>query len=387
MAFERHGCRIAALCPPGHPLRFVSGVESLHRYKGLDSVGSLKAAILAEQPALIIPCDDGVVWQLHELHAHHPELRPLIERSLGSACSYPILRSRGLLLQAATELGIRVPETTKISSVEDLQAWWKDAPAVLKLDGTCGGSGVTVVRSLPEAIAVFRRISQPMAAGLAWRRRFINHDPIAVWEWRRREARSVTVQHYVQGRPANAMIACWQGEVLAIVSVEVVTAQGQTGAATVVRLVQNEEMERAARLLARKLMLHGFHGLDFVLDQQTSAAYLIELNPRCTQLGHLRLPEQGDLAGALSAKLWSRPDANSPSPTCDCIHAGTVAFFPQAFNWNPRSPFLQSGYHDVPWEEPDLVRELLRTELPERQGWNRIYHYFRTPERPKEVTF
>ena len=98
------------------------------------------------------------------------------------------------------------------------------------------------------------------------------------------------------------MIACWQGEVLGIVTVEVITSQGATGAATVVRLIRNEELRGQQPLLTRKFGLSGFHGLDFMIDGADQRRYLIELNPRSTQLGHLRLSEQGDLAGALLAR-------------------------------------------------------------------------------------
>jgi hypothetical protein len=182
------------------------------------------------------------------------------------------------------------------------------------------------------------------------------------------------------------MIACWQGELLAIVSVEVLTAQGVTGAATAVRLLQNKEMEQTARRLARELMLNGFHGLDFVIEEHTGAAYLIELNPRCTQLGHLRLPPHGDLAGAISANLWKEPESTDLDEE-NFIQEDTIAFFPQTFNWNPKSPYLRSGYHDVPWEEPALLRELLRKSWPERQWLYRIYHYYRPVKQQQEVKF
>jgi hypothetical protein len=387
MAFLRHGCRVSALCPPGHPLRFVSGIETLYLYRGLDSLRSLKAAILAAQPALIVPCDDGVVWQLHEIYAKNTELRPLIELSLGSQEAYQVIRRRGSFLQTAAELGIRVPLTATVASPADVTAHWADAPAVLKLDGTWGGSGVAIVRSLPEAQTAFRKLSQPMEAGLAWKRLLINRDPIALWSWRRRELASVTMQQFIQGRPANAMLACWQGELLSIVSVEVLTAQGATGAAIAVRLLRNEEMEEAARRLTRKFMLSGFHGLDFVLENKTGAAYLIEINPRCTQLGHLRLPGQGDLAEAISAKLWNGPmPARAPDQE-KCMRVETIVFFPQAFNWNPKSPYLRYGNNDVPWEEPALLRELLRDSWPERQWLSRIYHHYRAPKRMEEANF
>ena len=88
------------------------------------------------------------------------------------------------------------------------------------------------------------------------------------------------------------------GEVLGIVTVEVLSAQGATGAANVVRLMRNVEIETAAQLLAKRLKPNGFYGLDFIREEGTGTLYLIELNPRCTQLGHLNVSAQGDLAGA-----------------------------------------------------------------------------------------
>jgi len=383
MAFLKHGCRVAAVCPPGHPLRFVSGIESIYSYRSIDSVGSLKAAIQASGPTLIVPCDDGVVWQLHELHSKSVELQPLIERSLGAKDAYPEISDRNAFLKTADALGIRVASTRIIPSEPNLADWCWCEPAVLKRNGTSGGNGVAIVRSRAEAAEAFHSLSRPLDILTACKRWLVNRDPLALWSWRRRDTSGVTIQKFVQGRPANTMVACWDGEVLAIVTVEVLTARGSTGAATVVRLVQNEEIERAARSIARELKLNGFHGIDFILEKATGKAYLIEFNPRCTQLGHLQIPGQGDLAGAISAKLWDQP---APAPK-DCIQGNTVAFFPQAFKLNPKNPYLRCGFHDVPWEESRLLLELLRPDWPERQWLSRIYHHFRVPAPPDEVTF
>jgi predicted ATP-grasp superfamily ATP-dependent carboligase len=333
-----------------------------------------------------VPCDDGVVWQLHELHDIHNELRPLIEHSLGAREAYPNIRSRGQFLKIAADIGIRVPRTRTVAAEEELNDWDLEAPAVLKLDGTWGGEGVKIVQSRSAAMEAFRSMSRPMSAETALKRRLVNCDPIALWTWQRREIPRVTIQEFIPGRPANAMFACWKGEVLGIVSVEAISTQGATGAATVVRIVQNAEIERAARLLAGEFRLSGFHGLDFILDQQSGAAYLIELNPRSTQLGHLQVNSQIDLAGAISRKLWNDREPKPAELECP-VRGDTLAFFPQAFNWNPKSPYLRCGYHDVPWEEPALVRELLRKSWPERQWLNRLYHFFRPPKREGEVKF
>ncbi|HTJ29204.1 MAG TPA: ATP-grasp domain-containing protein [Acidobacteriaceae bacterium] len=384
MAFLRHGCRVVAICPPGHPLRFVDGIEAIHTYRGLDSLSSLEAAIRAAKPDLIAPCDDGVVWQLHRIHQSHPAHREIIERSLGPAEHYATLRSRGRFLLAAQELGIRIPETQTITTPDELRRWPSESPAVLKLDGTWGGSGVAIVRSRAEALAAFQRLSTPVSRGAVLKRWAVNRDPLALWSLHGHEESTVSIQQFIPGRPANTMMVCWNGQMLANLSVEVLSAQGATGAATVVRVIDHPEIDQAARLIAFRFQLTGCYGLDFILEEETHAAYLIELNPRATQLGHLRLEGQGDLAHSLAAHIGASID---PSETVDCAIGSTIAFFPQAFNWNPHSPYLRSAYHDVPWEQPHLVREILRPIWPERQRLYRLYHRIRPLRELAEANF
>lgn len=348
-------------------------------------MGSLARAMRDAKPDIVVPCDDGVVWQLHSLYDQHPELKTLIERSLGSPVFFSTIRSRGGLLDLGKACGLRVPKTTILNSGSDLTQWFGSPRdrVVLKLDGTWGGSGVSIVDSLEEAETVFRKLKEPLRFSYAMKRFVVNRDPLAFWSRSREQKRDVTIQEYITGRPANAMMVCLAGEVLGTVTVEVISSQGSTGAANVVRFIKNSEIARACAVLARELGLTGFHGLDFILEEGSGAAYLIELNPRCTQLGHLRLPVQGDLAGAFGARLTGK----IPLPVIEPIHGETVAFFPQAISWNPKSPYISSGYHDVPWEEPRLVRELMLEAWPNRQWPARLYHSLRPPERQVEVEY
>ena len=378
MALIRHGCKVSAVCPPGHPLKFVSGIENLYPDRG----DALKSAIADCNPDIVLPCDEGVVWQLHRLHASRPALRPLIENSLGPAEMYPIIRSRGETLRVASELGIRIPETKTLTSIEDLDSWGL-SDAVLKLDGTWAGTGVEIAHSRDQMRAAYGRLSKAQVARVGWQRVLFHHDLSALWSRPGQERRDITIQQFIPGRPANTMFACWRGEILSMVMVEVVCAHGATGISTVVRLIQNSEIAEAARLLASRFELTGFYGLDFMLEQGTGAAYLIELNPRCTQLGHLRLAGEGDLAGILIARLkGERPPSEDDPVTSD-----TIAFFPQAFRLNPQSPYLREGYHDVPWQEPALFRELLRDPWPHRQWPARLYRLFKPAEQSVEMNF
>lgn len=356
-------------------LRHVSGIHKFYRYSGLDSLSSLQAAIEDARPDLVIPCDDRVVWQLHELYESRPQLRPIMEASLGSGSEYGTVKSRERLLELAQTLSIRVPETRRIHSEEDMHTWFSRASsfAVLKRDGTWGGYGVEIVRSAQQGIDAFHRLAQPLNPGTACKRLLINREPLAIWAWRKRTDPIVTIQQFVRGRPANAMLACWQGELLGLLSVEVLSSQGVTGAANVIHFIDHPEISRAAKLLTERLKLSGFYGLDFMIEQSTGYAWLIEMNPRCTQLGHLSRPGQGDLAGLLYAKLTGQANPEPQFP----IEEDIVAFFPQAIDWNTHSEYLRSGYHDVPWEQPELVRELLQKPWPERQWTWRLYHLFR----------
>src|SRR6202034_4813537 len=99
---------------------------------------------------------------------------------------------------------------------------------------------------------------------------------------------------------ANSMLVARRGELLSIVSVIVVAAEGLAGAATIVRVIQNEQMRKAAELVVSRLKLSGFYGLDFIIESATGTPVLIEMNPRCTQLGHIELSGEGGLAGGFS---------------------------------------------------------------------------------------
>ena len=58
-------------------------------------------------------------------------------------------------------------------------------------------------------------------------------------------------------------------------------------------------MSIATERMARRLNLSGMHGFDFMLESQTGNAYLIEINPRATQVGHLTLGLGRDIPAAL----------------------------------------------------------------------------------------
>jgi len=386
IALVQNGCRVSALCPAHHPLTLVSGLERVLRYRGLDSVGSLRQAVSGNPCDIIVPCDDGVVAQLHALHREGPSLRKLIEASLGPASSYVITSHRHRLLKVATELGIPVPTTKMVTSIDDVAAWYRDvAPlGVVKVDGESGGNGVRICGSLAESIAAWRDLGARPGLATACKRLAINRDPLALWTRQHAPDQEITIQRFVDGRPANSMFASLNGKLIAVLSVVVLAADGPTGAAMIVRKLNDPRLANNASLIAERLKLTGFYGLDYVLDANTGVPQLIEMNPRSTQLGHLEFTDQRSLVTEFCAAFRGQAAVNPHRP----IPGDTVALFPASLAiLHTHHARVDAAYLDEPMEEPALVEELKRDPWPERQWLSRMYHALRPFRRTPAIDF
>jgi hypothetical protein len=329
---------------------------------------SVARAVDESAPSLVIPCDDRAVEHLQQLYASrrqciqaNPSICDLIEHSLGDPSSFGIVASRHSLLRIAEEEGLRIPKTRRIDDAKDLSHLEVESPFpwVLKSDGSWGGRGVRIVHDLNHAQQVFPEVRRPYGFKRAIKRFLINRDPFWLRPWWEGKTPDVVAQAFVSGRPANCAVFCWGGEVLAGVAVEVISSEGDTGPASVVRIVEGSEMLHCARVLARRLKLSGIFGLDFVLEWRTGAAYLIEMNPRLTPVCHLRLGKDRDIVGALASKLLSKEIILEKSLTDKDL----IAYFPQA--WLSKSGHLDASYQDYPHGQPQLVWELLNS-WPER---------------------
>lgn len=364
IAFGKLRCPVEAWCPPGHPLGKTRAVRRIHRSGALAPLGSLRAAIRDAAPDFIIPCDDDAALHLQRLHAADPSsaLGRLIERSLGTPASCTLATMRGELMRLARAEGVRVPPTERLVAPRDLDAWAArhGFPAVLKVDRSWGGLGVTIVHDLAQARVAFRQATRRSPAR-ALAQLLLRRDPSHLLRLAGAQP-GVTIQAFIAGSPANRAVACWQGEVLAGISVVALQTRSPTGPATVVRVVGNAEMAATAARLVRALGVSGLCGLDFVIEAATGAAWLIEINPRATPICHLALGAGQDLPAALHARLAGRA-APLDAPA---IGADVIAMFPGEWSRDPRSPNLISAFHDVPWAETELVRDCVDLPWDER---------------------
>jgi hypothetical protein len=356
---------MAVISPKGSSSFASPAVAMRFEYRALQPLESLEFAIGAAKPDLIVPGDDTAVGHLHELYAKAvgdgPSgrfIKELIERSLGEPENFVNVRSRPKLLSLAREEGIPVPASMEIRNASDLETWGaKQAfPWVLKMDGNCGGLGVRMVSTMAQA----KRARQVLAGHPSFiymaKRLIVNRDPFPARPWLRRASPTVSVQAFIRGIPANISVAAWKGEVIGAFSVVVSETLMKNGPASVVQLVDNPTMRLAAERIARRLKITGFFGLDFMIEDGTKNAYLIELNPRVTQLCHLPLGPGRDLTNAIYEKLSGTLTEGVPLR----LSGDRIVIFPNAWQQNLADEVLASGYHDVPWDDPGLVDEMLK---------------------------
>jgi hypothetical protein len=353
------GFTVEAACPGGYQIEKMPFVKASYRYNALAPVSALRDTIMMSRPMLLVPCDDYVTSQLHELYnasrSSEPGgywLRTLIVRSLGRPEHFSLLYSRYGIGSLARELNIPAPATEAVSA--STLTMYLDSlglPAVLKSDGSWSGKGVAIANSRKEAARAFHKLSAPPGVLLTLKRLTLNRDPTLVLRCLRRTRPAISMQRFVPGRPANAAVACWQGRVLACVLVEVLASVGATGAATVVRVISHPGMSRAVELMVERLELSGLCGFDFILGAEDGSAQLVEFNPRATQTSYLIAADGKDLFAQLYGVLRNSEVTPRATP---CLEP--LALFPYKATRHFGERYTESAIHDIPWRSPELIR-------------------------------
>lgn len=366
--FVAAGCTVDALSPKQAPVRASRYARRHFDYNPLFPVASLRAAIAQSKPDLIIACDDRVVTQLLELHRRekNSDIARLIERSLGDIGAYPLLLSRQGSLDAMRAEGVRVPDSVAVESADALDAALAriGLPAVLKADGSWGGEGVAVVRTREDAQAAYRKLAFPPPRWRSVARAVRRKDAHFLHEAIAPKPRAISLQKFIPGHPAASAFAAKDGEVVASIGYDVLVAQGTIGPPNVIRRVDCPQIHDAARRAAKRFGLCGMHGLDFIRDAKGDV-YLIEINPRATQGGTLAFGAGRDLPAALAAALSPANSGLRPA-----IGNDVVAFFPRAWQRGGGDNWLATAHHDIPWDDPGVLRTLI--DLPAEANDNQL---------------
>ncbi len=320
-------------------------------------LGGLEAALLAFAPTLVIPGDDPAVELLHAL-AHElsgrvdvaASVRECLARSLSAAAQRAVVQSRKGLHALAAQLSLRTPQQAIVEDADSALQFAREQgfPIVLKVENSCAGFGTSICRDDAAVHAGFAHL----------RARYGLRD----------SSGQVVVQKFIEGRTAMRAVVALDGVVLGGLSaIKRETHPAPTGPSTVVEFFEHEEMSASVEALARSLGLAGFASFDFMVESASDQAYLIELNPRPTPICHLGGAFGADLCALLFERLTGL-SARGGRPR----HAGNVvALFPQEWIRDPASPHLREAFHDVPWDDPKLVEELVRMGS-EQMGWGHL---------------
>lgn len=353
------GITVDALCPVGHSLECLKLVSNVYHNSALNGIGRIREVVAASRPDIIIPADDYTAVQLHKLYklslagdGAGGDLRVLIARSIGDPDNYPVFYARDKIAAIAKSAGVPSPIVTTIHNKEQLlsEIARTGFPAVLKTDGSSGGRGVAIVKDRTDAKSSFRKLAYPSVMR-ALKRGIVDSDATLLLPSLRRDRARISIQRFIDGRQATAAVACWKGEVLAHVTVEVLASLGPTGPATVVRVIGHSGISQAVERMTRLLRPSGLCGFDFILDAKDGTPHLIDFNPRATQTAHLVSSDGKQPTAWLAAQLRGMPFAES----VETPHCKPIVLFPHGFLLGPKSPYSQYANSDVPANSPELV--------------------------------
>ena len=359
MAMTDIGCEVTALCPHSHPMLQTSVIRKHLLFQPLRPLHCIAKAIRETTPDFIVPGDELAVFHLHHLHTKASAgVRALIERSLGDPAAYPLTHNASQLMAVAQEEGVATPATIEVPTPKDIPALASrfGLPLVLKADGTTGGTGVRILTEIHGTENIWRSLRASISPARLLKRMFVDSDWSMVLPFLRGDIRTVSAQAFISGTEANTVVACWQGEVVACVCLEVVNTWYTRGPSSVVRVVDNPAMVAAARKMVKRLNLSGFCGFDFILEEHTRTPLMIEMNARPTQLCHLQFGPGRDLITAWASAATDSSMRARPAITDKDL----IAVFPHELHRDPSSPMLTTAYHDVPWSEPTLVMSCMR---------------------------
>ena len=306
----------------------------------------------AHAPEALVPCDEMAVRLLVTVALDPPpgfdpalktRLVKLVEASLGDPRFYVASIDKTMLPAAAAALGVRVPDYAIAASVDDARrhSTALGYPAVVKRRFGFAGEGVAIVSTDEELAAAAQRLLRP--------------DQLDLGEWRTPQ---LLVQRFIAGTYHSQALAAERGATLESFAWErhVATAAVK-GQSSVLRFVRSPETLAFSETLCRGFGMSGFFNVQFVLDERSGDAHLLEINRRLVTHMHLGERVGKDLASAFFNRRERATGPRAQEGNGDA--SGVIAVFPREWLRDPASPNLVDFPVDVPWDDPALLEAML----------------------------
>jgi hypothetical protein len=203
---------------------------------------------------------------------NNKKLMKLIELSLGSCREALTALSKSEVLSLAKSLGIACPRTTILTDKFGLvrEEGGVAFPTIIKTDDASGGLGTRLANNRLELRAGIVELSLPYNWPLSLKRLSGRSVWRAFFYWWARWPRKISMQQYVAGRPCNRAVVCWNGKVLAGITVDVLATSYEFGPATRVKVIDHADITAAAEKIVAKLGLSDSTGLILYWTPQIS---------------------------------------------------------------------------------------------------------------------
>ena len=129
---------------------------------------------------------------------------------------------------------------------------------------------------------------------------------------------------------------------------------GSNGPSTIVKIGSNKQCEASARKMVAALGFSGFCAFDFMWEEKTNSAILLECNPRPNQVNHLGPMIGVDLCAALASKFLGKSVMESAA-----VKTAVVPLFPQEWLRNEKSALTKRQDLDIPQGDSKLLDFML----------------------------
>jgi hypothetical protein len=327
---RRAGFEVAMLAPRESLAAHTAFVNRIGFFPEQVSLGdwiqALAAMIRAVGPELILPGDDVTVRLLMQIVLAPPEgLNPairreidgVIRRSLGPPGLWMDTVDKTRLFEAARRIGVPVAE-----------------------GGVAAGGEEANADDVAYAVQRLRPAMGNRETGPA---RFL-------------------VQRWIDGPVVTRAALAWNGrEIAGSTRGRLETHPAPFGPASVVEYLGLPAVARSSDTLCATLALHGFIGLQFIVDPADGRACLVEIKRRMLPATHGGAGVGIDLAAALFAMVtgseWTGPRDLPEGP------GRRLALFPQEWLRDPASRWLQTLPTDAPWHDPGLFVAMMKARL------------------------
>lgn len=351
---QRAGFSVTLLAPRGSFASHTGFVDRLGLYPDRVSlhewIFSLAAAVRAVKPVWILPGDEISLRTLMQLVLDPPrglqpalrdELGAAIRQSLGNEAGWLGTIDKSRLFDVARRAGVRTAEGGGATSVDDAVALARQIgyPVIVRPAVGSAGEGTARCATESDVRAALAALARPDS-------------------WTPHDAPRAVVQRWIDGNVVvRASVAAKGMEIAGATRRRIATHPGPFGPASVVEFIGLPAVQAANRRLFAALDMHGFVGVQYMLEPGADEPLLIEVNRRMLPATHGCAMVGIDLAGALAAvgseRAWDGPADLPVGPGL------RVALFPQEWYRDPDSSWLRTLASDAPWHDPALFAAML----------------------------